>query len=316
LQKKQPSPLSIWLALISVYIAWGSTYLAIRFAVESIPPYLMAGARFLIAGAILYAFRRLSGDPAPKAVHWRSAAVVGTLLLVLANGWVVYAEQRVPSSIAALMVASVPLWLVLLDALRPGGRRPGWVVLAGVLTGLVGLIILAGPGSLGGQPVDVLGAVLLTLASISWAAGSLYSRKASLPASALLGTGMEMLVGGVLLLLVGTALGEWSRFDLAAVSTRSLLSLGYLVVAGSLVGFASYTWLLRNAPTPLVSTYAYVNPIVAIFIGNLLAGEPISPRVLLAAAVIIGSVVLITLAQPVKKQPNALAPAPAPGGDY
>ena len=301
--------LKIWLAMLSVYIFWGSTYLAIRFAVETMPPFLMAASRFLIAGAILYLWRRAAGDPAPARLEWRSAAVVGLLLLLGGNGGVVWAEQRVVSGIAALIVGSAPLWMVLADALRPGGVRPNLQTMVGVLVGFGGIMLLIGPGEFGnGGGLDRAGVIVLLIASFFWAMGSLYSRQARLPASPLLGTGMEMLLGGVGLLLAGTLTGEWSRLDLAAISARSLWGLAYLVVFGSLVGFASYTWLLRVAPTPLVSTYAYVNPLIAVFIGNLLAQEPLTPRILISALVIVSSVALInTSRKTAARKPSQVA---------
>ncbi|HUV27559.1 MAG TPA: EamA family transporter, partial [Anaerolineales bacterium] len=291
---------SIWAALIAIYIVWGSTYLAIRFAVETMPPFLAAGFRFLIAGAVLYAFRRLRGDPTPLRIEWRSAAIVGLFLLVGGNGGVMWAEQRVASGIASLMIASVPLWMALLDSLRPGGRRPNSWVVVGVLAGFAGILVLIGPAQLIGieGEVDLLGALVLLLAAFFWAVGSLYNRGARLPDSPLLATGMEMLAGSLGLLILGTVTGEWGQLDLAAISTRSWLGFAFLVVFGSWVGFASYIWLLRVAPTMLVSTYAYVNPLVAILLGSLLAGEELTARVLLAAVFILGSVVLITLKQP------------------
>jgi drug/metabolite transporter (DMT)-like permease len=323
------SGLSIWLAMLAVYIVWGSTYLAIRFAIETLPPFLMASTRFLIAGIILYAFRRLRGDPAPQRVEWRSAAIVGVLLLVGGNGGVVWAEQYVASGVAALLVGSVPLWMVVLDALRPGqahlarrstDKRSRWLTTVGVVLGFLGIGLLVSPSSLTGLvgEIDPLGAAVLTLAAFLWATGSLYSRGAQLPRSPLLGTGMEMLAGGAGLLLLGTLTGEWGRLDLEAVSTRSLLGLGYLIIFGALVGFAAYTWLLRVAPTALVSTYAYVNPLVAILLGNLLAQEPLTARVLIAAGIILGAVALITLNQPAKKKAEPLsdgAPVPSCGDD-
>jgi drug/metabolite transporter (DMT)-like permease len=303
--------------MAAVYIVWGSTYLAIRFAVETMPPFLMAGVRFLIAGAAVYAFRRLRGDPAPARFEWRSAAIVGLLLLVGGNGSVVWAEQRVPSGIAALLVGSAPLWMVLIDSLRPGGRRPGGWAILGVLVGFVGIAVLVGPSQLIGIEgnVDSLGAGALTLAALFWAAGSLYNRGARLPASPLLGTGMEMLAGGSGLLLLGTLTGEWSRLDFAGIAPRSWWGLGYLIVFGSLVGFAAYVWLLRVAPTTLVSTYAYVNPLVAIFVGNWLASEPITLRVLIAAAIIVGSVAAITFTQPATTGKKAIREPVLPTGD-
>lgn len=207
-----PSSLSIWAGMMAVYVAWGSTYLAIRFAVETMPPFLMAAARFLIAGSILYLFRRARKDPPPVRIEWRSAAIVGILLLVAGNGSVVWAETRVPSGIAALLVASAPLWMVLIDALRPGGRRPhGWT-LAGVVLGFLGIFVLIDPTQMLGVQgsVNSLGAIALTFAAFIWAVGSLYSRGARLPASPLLGTGMEMLAGGLGLLILGSVTGEWS----------------------------------------------------------------------------------------------------------
>lgn len=311
------SAAAIWSGLIAVYIVWGSTYLAIRFVVESMPPFLAAGFRFLIAGVVLYAFRRLSGDQAPRRLEWRSAAIVGFFMLLCGNGLVMWAEKRVASSIAALMIASVPLWMALIDSFRPGGRRlNGWVII-GVITGFAGITILVGPAQLIGisGEVDLLGVLALLMAAFFWAVGSLYNRGAELPASPLLGVGMEMLVGGLALLVLGTVLGEWTQLNLAVVGTRSWLGFGYLVVFGSWVGFASYIWLLRVAPTMLVSTYAYVNPLVAIVVGNLLAGEELTPRVLLAALFIIGSVVLITIKQQKTMKSNSAQSAPHTAGE-
>ncbi len=302
----------IWGAMLALYIVWGSTYLAIHFAIQSMPPFLMAAARFLAAGAILYAWRRMAGDPAPRRVEWRSAAVVGLFLLLGGNGGVVWAEQVVPSGIAALMIGAVPLWMVLIDALIPGGQRPAPLALAGVLIGMGGIILLVNPWQAGGGEgaLHPAGMIVLLLSTLAWAIGSLYSRKARLPASPLLGTGMEMLAGGAGLVLVGTLSGEWARLDLAAITAPSLAGLAYLIVFGSLVGFASYTWLLRTAPTSLVSTYAYVNPLVAILLGSLLAGEVLTPRILFAGSVIIGSVVLINTARSMPRR-SKVVPAEA-----
>ena len=304
---------AIWGAMLSVYIVWGSTYLAIRFAVQTMPPFLMAGFRFLVAGAILYVWRRLSGDARPRRVHWRSAVIVGLFLLLGGNGGVVWAEQRVVSGVAALMVGATPLWMVLIDWVR-GVYRPSWVTVAGVLVGFAGIALLIGPAELTGLhgSIDPLGAGVLLFASLAWAIGSLYSRNAELPDSPLLGTSMEMLAGGAALAVVGTLSGEWTRVNLAGVSTSSLLGLIYLIFFGSLVGFTAYTWLLRVAPTTLVSTYAYVNPVVAILVGNLIAKEPLTPRVMLAASVIVGAVALITFSKSGRRKNSAGAgPLPA-----
>ena len=288
--------MAIWAALITIYVVWGSTYLAIRFAVESLPPFLMGGVRFMLAGALLYVWRRVRGDAAPSKREWRSAAIVGLLLLLGGHGSVAWAEQWVASSVAALLLGTVPLWMVVIDALRPGGRRPDWRTAVGVLVGFAGVAVLIRPtpstSDVGN--VDLLGAVILILGAFLWSVGSLYSRGAPLPSSPLLATSMEMLTGGAGLVLLGTLSGEWGRLNLAAISARSLWAWAYLIVVGALLAFAAYTWLLRVASTSLVSTYAYVNPLVAILLGHLLAGEPLTPRILAAAATIVGSVALIT----------------------
>jgi drug/metabolite transporter (DMT)-like permease len=308
----------IWIALIAVYIVWGSTYLAIRFAVQTIPPFIMAGTRFLIPGTILYAWRRLAGDARPTRQQWRSAAIVGLFLLLGGNGAVTWAEQRVASGVTALIVGSAPLWMVLIDALRPGGERPNWQTASGVLIGLAGITLLVGPAEFSGSQLqmDTPGVAMLLLAALLWAVGSLYSRNAQLPSSPLMGTGMEMLAGGAGLYLAGTLTGEWGRLDLAAIAPSSLLGLGYLIAFGSLVGFVAYTWLLRVAPTPLVATYAYVNPLIAIFMGNLLAKEALTPRLIIAALVIVSAVALINTGRAKTVKPaSKLVAVPAPGED-
>jgi drug/metabolite transporter (DMT)-like permease len=291
--------LRIWAALGAVYLIWGSTYLAIRFAIETMPPFLMGGLRFLIAGAVLFAIRRLLGDRPPSKTEWRSAGVVGLFLLTGGNGCVVFAEQWVPSSLTALLLASTPLWIVLLDWLRPGGHRPTGRALLGVLVGFGGVALLIGPGELavGGQR-ELVGALIVVLGALLWAAGSLYGRGAALPSSPLLGTSMEMLIGGAGLLILGTLAGQWNQFNPAAFSTKSSAAFIYLIVFGAWIAFSAYVWLLKNAPTPLVATYAYVNPVVAIVLGSLLAGEAVTPRTVLAAAIILGAVVLTTSAPP------------------
>ncbi|HEY4694249.1 MAG TPA: EamA family transporter, partial [Bellilinea sp.] len=265
----------------------------------------MAGTRHFTAGVILYTIMRMRGAPSPTRANWKSAAIVGLLLLAGANGLVSWAEITVPSAVTALLVGSVPLWMILIDWIsgryRDKSKRPSWLAFAGVISGFIGIALLVGPNEIAGQRVDPLGAAALLIGAVLWAGGSLYSRTADLPASPLLGTGMEMMIGGLGCFIISGLTGEWGRLDLAAVSTSSVTGLIYLIVFGSLVGFASYTWLLRAAPTTLVSTYAYVNPVVAIFLGVLLADEVISPRMILAAVIILASVALITFTrQPVK----------------
>lgn len=284
---------AIWSALIVVYLIWGSTYLAIRYAVETTPPFLMAAVRFLISGGFLYTLRRCKGDPRPEAVEWRSAAIIGIFLLVGGNGGVAWAEQFVTSSLAALLVATVPLWMVLIDTFRPAGERPGLAAVVGILIGFVGVVLLIGSAAGGADAANLPGAAALLFASLSWATGSIYGKSARLPASQLLGTGMQMLAGGVALMLLAIVRGEWSGFEMAAVSPRSALALAYLTVIGS-SAFVAYVWLLRVAPIPLVATYAYVNPLVAVLLGYFLAQESMTVHTLLAAGLIIGSVVLVS----------------------
>jgi drug/metabolite transporter (DMT)-like permease len=285
----------IWLPLLSIYLIWGSTYLAIRFAVETIPPFLMAATRFLIPGLLLFFWRRAAGDPKPSRLEWKSTAIIGFLLLVGGNGGVTWAEQYIPSGVAALIIGSVPLWIILLNLFRPEGRHLKKRVVVGAIIGFIGIFLLIGPTQLVGssEKIHPLGIITILLAAIFWSAGSLYGRNAPMPASPLLSTGMEFLAGGIGLLILAAFTGEFSNIDFALISTRSIFSLLYLIVLGSLVGFVAYTWLLRNAPISLVSTYAYVNPLIAILIGNRLAQEPLNLRILLSAGVIIGSVFLI-----------------------
>jgi drug/metabolite transporter (DMT)-like permease len=296
----------IWTALIALYIVWGSTYLAIRFAVETIPPFLMAGTRFLISGLILYVWRRLAGDPTPTLRQWRSAAIMGLLLLLGGNGIVSWAEQHVPSVIAALMVASIPLWMVVIDALRPNGYRPDRRIILGLLIGFGGLALLvtATQGLTPADRLDTVGVGALVLAAFLWSLGSDYSRDAEMPKSSQMGTGIEMLAGAAGLFIAGTLSGEWQAVDLAAIRPTSLVGLAYLVTFGSLIGFVAYAWLLRNAPLSLVSTYAYVNPVIAIFLGAWLGSELINAQIIVAALVIIGSVVMINLSKQSRIQPD------------
>jgi drug/metabolite transporter (DMT)-like permease len=297
--------LRIWIALLAVYIFWGSTYLAIRYAVDSLPPFLMAATRHCTAGLILFVWMRIKGVPLPKWSEWRVTIVMGLFLLLGGNGLLVWAEQRVLSSVAALIVGSVPLWIVLIDSLRPGGSRPSLQVLFGVLIGFIGIVVLINPFGQAetSSKIDFFGTLALLIASLSWAVGSIYGREhhAQLPREPSQATSMEMLGGGVGLLLLATFTGEWGKLDLSAITTSSLLGLAYLIVFGSLIAFSAYAWLLGVAPTPLVSTYAYVNPLVAISLGSLIAHEPITPRIIFSASVIVGAVILINTEQILKR---------------
>jgi drug/metabolite transporter (DMT)-like permease len=285
---------AIWAALVAVYLIWGSTYLVIRYAVETTPPFLMAAVRFIISGGFLYGCCRARGDPAPTAREWQSAAIIGAFLVVGGNGGVVWAAQFIPSSLSALLVATVPLWMLLMDAIKPHGEIPGLTAGVGILIGFCGVVLLIGWSADEAGSMTLWGAAVVVLASLSWSIGSLYSRNATLPASQLLATATEMLAGGVIQFVVAIILGEWQSFDVNAVSRRSVLALIYLTVIGS-GAFVAYIWLLRVAPTPLVATYAYVNPLVAVLLGYFLAQEPFTPRTLFAAALIIGSVISVSL---------------------
>lgn len=283
----------IWTALSAVYLIWGSTYLAIRFTVETMPPFLSAGGRFIASGVVLYLWRRFAGDPEPSKLEWKNATIIGILLLVGGNGAVVWAARYIPSSLAALLVATCPLWMLLFDFLRPGGEKPGARTLAGILIGFCGAVLLIGWSANGTSENSFVGAIVVVLGSIFWASGSVYGKTAKLPPSPLLITAMEMLSGGAALLLIALVIGEVGTFQLAAVSSRSAWGWFYLTVIGP-IAFVSYAWLLRNAPIPLVSTYSYVNPLVAILLGYFLGKEVLALRVLLAAGLIIGSVALVS----------------------
>ncbi len=286
-------------AFAAIYIFWGSTYLAIKYAIETLPTFLMAGSRFLIAGSILYVWARLSPDyEKPSFAHWRTSFIVGTLLLLGGNGGVVLAEHYISSSLAALLVATEPFWIVLLSWLWLGGNRPNWKVALGLLVGFVGVYLLIGGQSstaaVANDSGQMLGAFLVMFGAFCWALGSIYGVRATTPKSSLLTSGMQMLSGGFVLLLVGIFSGEWSKFNVADVSTNSWLAFVYLIIFGSIVGFTAYSWLLKVAPPSLVATYAYVNPVVAVFLGWIIAGESLTMQMLIGAGIIVGSVALIT----------------------
>ncbi len=309
----------IWAPLIAIYLAWGSTYLAIHYAVQTIPPFFMTGIRFLVAGLILYTWRRMAGDPAPTKAQWRSGAIIGTLLLVGGIGGVSWAEQYVPSGVSALIVAATPLWIVLIEAVRPHGSRPTRLTLIGVLVGLAGIIILIDAGKTTGQPhgYNLWAVLVLLLSALSWSIGSIYSHQAHVPESALLGTGIQLIAGSAGSFLVGLIAGEARQLNLGSVTWQSLGGLAYLIVVGSLIGFVCYTWLLREAPTTLVVTYAYVNPLIAVLLGSLVAHEPLTSRVLLATPLILLAVVLIQAKNTEKEAlPTQLLTIGEPGGEH
>jgi len=302
-RRQQPPAWLVVAAFGAVYLIWGSTYLGIRLAIDSMPPLLMAGARALFAGVILYAFVRAKGAPRPRILHWRNATIVGGLLLFAGNGGVSWAELTVPSNITALMVAAVPLWMNLIDWLRPGGQRPHTGVFAGLALGFAGVaLIVLSKDSHGHNVVAPLGACVLVIAPFCWALGSIYSRHAEQTPTALLNIGMQMIGGGAIMLLAGLALGEGGRFHFDQITNQSAWAFVYLTFIGSLVGFTAYVWLLQVSTPAKVSTYAYVNPLVAVVLGSLFLKETLPPGVLVAGACVIGAVVLITTAKAREKK--------------
>lgn len=295
-----PSRSRVIAAFAALYIVWGSTYLAIRWVVHDIPPFLAAGARHFAAGLLLYAWARARGAARPTLAQWKVAAIVGTLLLVVGNGLVNWSEQRVPSGLASLIVSSVPIWIVGIDWLRPGGVKPKRRTVAGLVLGTLGIgALVASAGGLGAQDTTaaamLVGCVVLLVASFAWAGGSILSRQLPRHANGGLATSMEMIAAGIALIPVSLVAGDFARLDVSAISSGSLWALLYLVIFGSLVGFSAYAWLLRVSTPAKVATYAYVNPVVAVALGWAFAGERLSAGVLGAAAILLASVALITL---------------------
>jgi drug/metabolite transporter (DMT)-like permease len=304
---RRASALNVWLALGIVYLVWGSTYLAIAIAVETLPPLLYAGLRFALAGVLLAGWLAFRGvDLRISRRELAGAAAVGILLLAVANGLVVLAERTVPSGVAALIVASIPLWIVTYRMVA--GEPVGRDLLAGVLLGLGGVAILVVPGGLNGT-IDPVGALMLFGATLSWALGTFLSPRLQTPRNVLVSTAYQMLAGGVVLLAVGAGRGELASVDPATFSVRSMVAFAYLVVFGSLVAYSAYTWLLQNASVSLVSTYAFVNPVVAVVLGALILAEPITPTIVIGAAVIVVAVAFIVLRQNAARRAERIAPA-------
>ena len=306
-QSRRASSLNVWLALGIVYVVWGSTYLAIAVAVQTLPPFLYAGLRFLLAGLILAGWLAFRGvDLRVTRRELQGAAVVGILMLSVANGLVVLAERTVPSGVAALIVASIPLWIVVYRMVS--GERVGRDLLAGVLLGLGGVAVLVVPGGLNGT-VDPVGAIMLFVATLAWALGTFLSPRLATPRNALVSTSYQMLAGGVALLVAGLGRGELAHVDPATFSSSSLIAFAYLVVFGSLVAFSAYTWLLQNTSVSLVSTYAFVNPVVAVVLGALILAEPITPTIVIGAAIIVVAVAFIVFRQNAARRAERFAPS-------
>lgn len=304
--------LAVPLAFAAVYLIWGSTYLAIMFAIETLPPFLMAGVRFLISGLIMLVWARSAGPLRATPRQIATAAVVGWLLFLLGNGAVVWSEQHVPSGAAALVVALVPVWMVLLEWAVPGGSRPGWRVAMGLLAGTAGLALLLGPtGGALGEAIDPVGGLVLVIGTFCWASGSLLTRHGENPPSPRFAIALQMLSGSAGLLVLAWITGDYRAFDPGAVSLKSILAVGYLVVFGALVGFTSYSYLLHTVRPAQVATYAYVNPVVAVFLGWSLGNEALTARGIIAMVVIVSAVAFISSSRP---QQVRVDRPPAPRG--
>lgn len=287
-----------------VYIIWGSTYLAIKLSIDSIPPFLMAGARHVIAGLILITYVYLKEKPSIRPRHIRSNTIIGGLLLLGGNGGVVWAEQFVPSGLASLLVSMVPIWILLINWLGLKNGKPSVKKTAGVVLGLSGLMFLISPLELlRAEAVNPIGAIVLMFASLSWAAGSVYTNYAKMPESKFAAISIQMLSGGFMLLIWSFIVGEYKYFNISAVTVNSYLALIYLIIFGSLIAYSAYIWLLHAAGPSLTSTYAYVNPVVAVFLGWILISEPMNPRIIISTVIIISAVALITSSH---KQPSQL----------
>jgi drug/metabolite transporter (DMT)-like permease len=301
------------LSFLTVYLLWGGTFFAMRVGVESFPPLILAGMRHFSVGLVLYPLLRWKTGIRPTPQQWKTAAITGVLLLCVGNGGVCWAEQTVPSGIAALLVATVTLWMVIVDWLRPGGHRPSARVLFGIVMGFAGMVILVGPARLGSSGrVDPVGAGVLIAASLAWACGSLYSKHGTLPTSPMLGVAMQGLCGGAALWTAALFAGEMGRFHPAAAPWRAWMAVGYLILFGSCIGFTAYLYILKKSTAARVGTYAFVNPIVALIVGWVLGAEALSPRTLLAATVILTAVVLVITA-PHREPREAADTLPAPG---
>jgi drug/metabolite transporter (DMT)-like permease len=301
--RAQASPARVWAALAVVYVVWGSTYLFILLAERTLPVFVMTSLRFLIAGGLLYTWAVRRGER-PARRQWLAASVVGAALFLGGNGGVAWAEKRVDTGVASLIIAAVPLWMALFDRVACGQRLTRTAV-TGLALGFAGVAVLAWPS--GPSHIDVEGAIALVISAAAWAAGSLYSRRAPLPKSSFVSAGMQMLTGGLILAIVAGATGEWTSIH--DVSASSILALVYLITIGSWLAFTAYAWLLRTTRTSLVSTYAYVNPLVAVFLGWAVENEPISARTVVAGLVVLAAVALIVTPP---KGERATEPAPVP----
>lgn len=301
--RTSPTALQLALGFGAIYLIWGSTYLGIRYAVETIPPLMMMGIRHSVAGLLVYAWARRTGVPAPQWKQWRFAAIAGALLFLGGHGLLAWAEQRVPSGLAALLCATLPLWTVLLAYVDGTERKLGFKAWTGILLGFAGVAVLIGPDALT-QHLDVLAAAAAIASALVWVMGTAYTRRVAMPSSKILSAAMQMISGGALLLILGWLSGEARHFQLASLTLRSVAALAYLIVFGSIVAFTVYTWLVSVSSPSRLSTYAYVNPVIAVFLGWAVAGEALGVRTIAATAIIVAGVILVTTR---RKQPSKQA---------
>lgn len=291
------SKIKLILAFLTIYLVWGSTYFAIRIAIKTLPPFLMASSRYLLAALILSFFASRKEKGKIDISHWRSAFIVGGLLFLGGNGGVVWSQQFVPSSIAALVIATIPLWTVLIEWKRNPSKKMDWKIFLGLFFGFLGLWLLLEDQTKGQNHFQVKGILVLILAALSWAIGSIYARQALLPSSPILTNAMEMFAGGIWLAAVSLLTGDWKHLHLEKVSISSILAVGYLVIFGALIGFTAYKYILKHTTPTLAATYAYVNPVVAIFLGWFFAGETFNFKMLIGAGIILAGVFLITISK-------------------
>ncbi len=301
---QKPSRISIILAFAAVYIIWGSTYLGIKYAIQTIPPLLMSGVRYFIAGLIVYLIAISTGAPAPKKIHWRNTFIIGALLVLMGNGGVALAESLIPSGIASLIVCSVPMWFALFGWLFFNKGKPRALTIAGIILGFIGIIILVGPKNIFhiGQGINLSGVMIIITGSMGWSIGSLYVSKAKLPENHLTTIGMQMLCGGFLLTVAGLVKGEYQQVHYESISSHSILAMIYLITFGSIIAFSAYSWLLRVVSPALVSTYAYVNPVIAIFLGWLFLHETIDKYTVIGSVFIVFALILITSQKPLARE--------------
>jgi len=303
----RPATWKILLAFAIIYFVWGSTYLAIRIGVREVPPFLLAGMRFVVAGVALYGWMRAKGTPSPTRREWGAASIMGVLIFVLDYGLVFWAEQRVPSGITAVLMATIPVFMATAEIVFLRTQRLTWRLALALMVGICGVAVLVAHSvGLGEAPVDPGGACALIVGAISWSAASSLSRKLPLPQAKAMSSGAQMLAGGILLTLVAGTLGEFRGFHVGAVSRGAWLALAYLIVAGSIVAFTAYVWLLHHESPTKVGTYAYVNPVVAVVIGYFFGGEGIGPRTILGTLLVLVSVVVITTTPKQKGEPSSL----------